>query len=170
MKQKLLYGALVIAVAVLLLRLFGPSAKGQIRSQLEELAQDASAIAGRQPLERIALIKKHSQRLADNLSFHLTSGHEQKALSFNRKDFEQKAMGAQSAIESLDVKIEGISVDIDSGKATAHFQIQFVGSLKGNQGQFYDHWSAIVEFNEKEGAWLLAHITAENLRPDPKMP
>lgn len=159
-----------IAAALFFAYRFVLSDRRQIQGHFNELAEDITSLAELQPLDRIALVKKHSKRLAERVSVHLTSGSEQKKFTFTRADFDRKAVAAQQAIGKLEVKLEEFSFEVQEDSATAHFQVYLLGSLNGMEGEFYDHWSVIVGLIRREGEWLLQDIKGENLRPDPQMP
>lgn len=153
---RVIFLALLAALAFWLWTVFFPSPEKVIRGNLEKLVRDVSFSADENNLVKMARAQNVGDFFASNVLVNITvPGHEQQALA-GRDQIAQAVLASRQATTALNVTLPDINVTVAPDKNTATADVTVDATIGGQR-------DAIVQevkftFVHVDGHWLIDKV------------
>lgn len=156
---------LLAAVAVVIaLPFIGTSEEEVILQQLDELRIKTEIREPESALQQLAKARQIGEYFSESTTFDLTSAGYRIIEINSRQQLVQRIAKGRAALASLELALHEPRVIIDGDRAQVEVQGDALGSLQGEQGQFFDSHRVSIRLEKRNNTWLVVggrHIRNE---------
>ena len=155
----------LVLLVLLLAPLFTKSEEDRLKASLQELVELAQLEEGEHPLDSAQKSKRIPDFFILSPTFEFSNaGYDDYQIS-TKKDLSQKVLLARTRLKNIELGIEDIKIEIKGIKAEVRMIGSALGSLKSQEGQFFDRHRVKVLMEKLESTWLISRVIhLKNLR------
>jgi len=155
----------LIAVAVLVTALFlGSSEEKKILEQLEQIRNLTEIHTAESGMQQATKGRQIGQYFAVQTTFELTSAGYRKYEIASRQELVQRLIRGRMELDTLELALHDPEITVDGDNARVEVQGTALGSMRGEQGQFFESHLIEVMLRKKDGEWLV--LAARHIRDD----
>lgn len=143
-----------------------PGAEDEIRQILADACALAKVTSRPHPLDAAQQAKEVSKFFTEKVSFQITFDEFDEVRIASREEMRQKVMLAKTQLKSFECKFTDLDfTSVRRSEVILEATANFLGSMPGARGQFFDMHRVRLVFEKDSGRWLISQVRhLKNLR------